>query len=167
MDAYFQEPSDAGNTGKKVDLESLSVGGQTVHRPRLNISDPTTPGGHSRVKNATPDATDYGLTVRQAPSGLLEAVINFSTSGDHDVIAAVAGQVIKIWKLWLWSADDQALTIKDGATALAGAVDLAQGGQVLLPKDSDPWFTLSTNSPFRLTTAQAIQLSGRVYYTQG
>lgn len=165
--AFYQQPSEAGNTGKRVDLEDIVVNGQTVHRHRVNISDPTTPDGHARIKNAPPAATDYGLTVRQAPSGLQEAVINFATSGDHNVVAAVAGQVIKVWRLFLWSNGDQALSIRDGATPLVGAIDLAQGGQVLLSKESDPWFTCSTNSPFNLNTAQAVQLSGRVYYTQG
>ncbi|MDP3598608.1 MAG: hypothetical protein Q8S75_16605, partial [Nitrospirota bacterium] len=141
--------------------------GQPVIRQRVNISDPVTDVGNARVKNQVPAATDYGLTVRQAPSGILEAVINVATAADHDIVAAVAGQVIKVWKLALWSNGDQTLTIKDGATALAGAMDFAQGGKLVLPKDADPWFTLSVNSPFRLTITQAAQLSGRVYYTQG
>lgn len=164
-DGYIQVPVDS--TGKKIDAEALTVNGQTVQRQRINISDPQTDVGHARVKNAPPVSDDYGLTVREAPTGLLETAVNISTPGDHNLIAAVAGQVITVWKLMLRSNGDNTLSIRDGTTPLMGAIDLAQGGDVTLQKDSDPWFTLAANSPFNLNTTQAVQLSGRVYYRQG
>lgn len=164
-DAFVQVPVDS--TGKKIDQESLSVGAHTVHRQRINLSDPVTADGHARVKNVPPASSDYGVTMREAPAGLQEAVININTATDHDLVAGVSGQVIKIWKLFFRANGDLTVTIKDGATALTGAMDFAQGGSFTLPKDTDPWFTLAANSPFRLTVAQAVQLSGRVYYTQG
>lgn len=165
-DGFIRVPVDSA--GKRVDAEELTVGGQVVERQRIILSDPVAPAGHTRIKNVQPDSGDYGLVVRQAPAGLLEAIVDFATSGNHNVIAALgAGIVVKIWKLVLWSNGAQALSIRDGATPLMGVIDLAQGGQFKLDRDADPWFTLTANSPFNLNTDQAQQLSGRVYYTQG
>lgn len=47
-DASVQVPADS--TGKKIDAEQLAVGGQTVVRQRINISDPVTDVGHVWVK---------------------------------------------------------------------------------------------------------------------
>lgn len=164
-DDYVQVPPNS--TGAKIDQERVLVGANQVMRQRMVQSDPTDAAGHARVKNAPPAAGDYGVVTRAAPSGLQEAVINVASAGDHNVIAAVTGQVITIWRLLLWSNGDNQLSIRDGATPLMGAMDLAQGAEVLLPKDADPWFTLGVNSPFNLNTTQAAQLSGRVYYKQG
>ena len=163
-DGYIQVPPDS--TGKKVDQDVLTVSGQVVHRQRQVLADPANPVALARVMNTPPSSAEYGQVVRQAANGLTEVVVNFATSGDHNIIAAVVGKIIRIWKVMLWSGGDQVLSIRDGLTPLMGTIDLAQGGQVLLPKDTDPWFTLTTNSPFNLNTTQAVQCSGRVFYTQ-
>jgi len=163
-DGYIQVPPDS--TGKKIDQDVLTVSGQVVHRSRQVAADPVDPVALARVKNTQPSSTEYGQVVRQAASGLLELPINFATTGDHILIAAVAGKIIRIWKLLLWSNGDQSVSIRDGVTPMMGVIDLAQGGVVLLPKDTDPWFTLGTNSPLNVNTTQAVQCSGRVFYTQ-
>lgn len=144
------------------------MSGNLVRRQRNVQSDPIDPNGHARIKNSVPLANDYGQVMRVAPIGLIEAIVNFSSAGDHNVIGAPgAGQFVKIWKVALYSNGDQALSIRDGSTPLMGSIDLAQGGSLKFDKDSDPWFSLAENSPFNLNTSQAVQLSGRVYYTQG
>lgn len=54
-------------TGKKVDVTELTVGGNTVERQRINVSDHTDANAHAVVKSTTPFPSDYGLAVRPTP----------------------------------------------------------------------------------------------------
>lgn len=66
-DAIVTLPDDAANTGKKADTESLTVGANTVHRPRIRLAGAAA-AALADVKNALPLLADYGAVVREAPS---------------------------------------------------------------------------------------------------
>lgn len=64
-DGFVQLAPDS--TGKKADVNELTVGSNVVERQRINISSPTDPNGHAEVMNEPPPNPDttYALLVRQ------------------------------------------------------------------------------------------------------
>ncbi len=64
-DGFVQLAPDS--TGKKADVNELTVGSNVVERQRVNISSPTDPNGHAEVMNEPPPNPDttYALLVRQ------------------------------------------------------------------------------------------------------
>jgi hypothetical protein len=116
-------------------------------------------------------ATDgYGnLNINFNPkktSTLSGGAINFSASGDNTIIAGVSAQTIKVYKLFLVSSGDTAITFKDGAGLLTGPITLLTGSMTL-DFDSEPWFNTSTANSFIINSSNAVQISGRIYYLQG
>src|SRR5256885_1611632 len=60
-------PDDSGNTGKKLDTTSLTVGANTVQRERMNLAG-SAAAALAEVLNSAP-STEYGLVTRNIPSG--------------------------------------------------------------------------------------------------
>jgi hypothetical protein len=58
------------------------------------------------------------------------------------------------------------LTVKDGSTALTGALPFANNGTFALDYDGEPWFITSAGNNFIINQSGIAQISGRVYYTQ-
>jgi hypothetical protein len=97
------------------------------------------------------------------------AAINFATTGDHTLVAGVAGQIITVFKIFLVVSIAATLTFKDGTggTALTGAMSLAANESLTFPFDTTPWFFASPGNNFVLTqTTTLAQVSGTIYYIQ-
>ena len=98
---------------------------------------------------------------------ILSATIDTASSGDNTIVAAVSGEKISVFRLWLWSNGTVSVTIKDGAgTNLAGAMALVAQSDPKWPLSEEPWFTTTAGNAFILNLSDAIQVSGRVYYVQ-
>src|SRR5437773_5632379 len=67
-DQIIKLADDSSNTGKKLDTEELVVGANTVQRERIQITG-SAAAAISSVLNANPAGTEYGLIVRNIPSG--------------------------------------------------------------------------------------------------
>jgi len=106
-----------------------------------------------------------------ADADLTSAAINIDSSGDNSVIAAASASIIRVYRMFLIPASAVAVTFKDGtgggATALTGAMSLAANQFVDFNFQGEPWFVCSNDSPFNINLGSAVQVSGRVYYTQG
>jgi len=100
------------------------------------------------------------------PSQLTEAKIDIGASGTTAIVSATTAQTSRLYRLLLVAAAPVNVTIKDGSTALTGAIALAAGVPFILPLDGEPWFTTSANSALNLTTDGNVQVSGRVYYVK-
>jgi hypothetical protein len=104
---------------------------------------------------------------------LLNAAISIASAGDNAVIAAAgATTCIRVHRLTLsnGAATAQAVIVKDGATALTGAMALptSVGGLIELIEGSDaPLFILSQNSALNLNLANATSVTGFVQYSLG
>lgn len=98
------------------------------------------------------------------------AVINFATSGDNTLIAAVAGKTITVVSLFLVVAGATNLTFKDGTggTALTGAISMSANGSISFDeKDNFDYFSTSNvANNFVLNSSNAVQVSGRIYFVQ-
>lgn len=93
-DGIIQVPPDS--TGKKIDTEELSVGGNTVERQRLQITG-NAAAAVARVLNTVPALTDYGLVVRPVPD-LVAASTTAIASGAaaNTIIKASAGRLFRV-----------------------------------------------------------------------
>lgn len=105
------------------------------------------------------------LTARE-PAAYTEAAIDVSAQGAATVIAAQPGTTIRVYKLLLMAGGAVTLTPRSGSTPLTGGLPLQSGGGMVLDGSSSPWFTCGAGEAFVLNLSAAVQVSGRIYYTQ-
>ena len=99
----------------------------------------------------------------KAPN-MTEAKLDFASSGDNTIVSATSGQTTRVYRIFFTVADDVDVVIKDGTTALTGAITMFAGGSFVLDFQKEPWFTTSANSAFVINLSGAIQASGRIYF---
>ena len=92
------------------------------------------------------------------------ASISFSDTGDNTVVAATAGQSIRVYRIFFVASADTTVTIKNGTTALTGEITVFAGGAFVLEYNEEPWFTTSAGSAFVLSQTGTAQISGRLEY---
>lgn len=98
-----------------------------------------------------------------------EVAVDLAASGDNIIVAAVAGQSVRVHKLFLVLGGDTNLTFKDGAGAeFDGPLAMKANGAIVFDESLPPrhWFKTSVGNAFIINLSNAVQLSGRVYYTQ-
>lgn len=95
------------------------------------------------------------------------AVINFSGSGDNDLVSAVANQTVRCFRLFIVVGGITNLTFKNGTTALTGPLPMAANGGITLDLISpEPWFTASAGNALKLNSSNAVQVSGELWFQQ-
>lgn len=100
-------------------------------------------------------------------SRLSSAVVNATSSGDNTLVAGVASQTVRIFRLALVLSSSNTITFKDGAsTPLTGAMSLNAGATILLDYEGEPWFVTNSGNNFILNLGNASAVTGVVYYTQ-
>jgi len=93
--------------------------------------------------------------------------INTNSTGDNDIVAAISGKGVLVFKIFFVASAATTVTFKDGAsTSLTGAVSLTAGGSFVLDIDSEPWFVVSRGNAFIINQSGTAQLSGRAYFIQ-
>ncbi len=110
------------------------------------------------------------IDIHADASDLLTLPINFSANGDNVLIAGVASQIIRVWKLWFIVGSTSNLTFKDGAgvaISLSGPAPFAKSEGMVLDFDTKPWATCLSGDSFIINQDGGAQVSGMVYYTQG
>lgn len=91
-----------------------------------------------------------------------------ATSGDSTIVSGVASQTIKVWKMIIsYAASPVTLLIKDGAGTTLLTVPLNTYGSMVLDFDGEPWFVTSAGNGLVFNLSAAVQIYGRVYFTQG
>lgn len=98
---------------------------------------------------------------------LSEAIINFASSGDNTIVAGVAGQTVRVFRMFFVTNTATNVTPKDGSVGLTGAISMGTRGSFVLDLDGEPWFTTSTGNAFVINSSSAVQVSGRLFFTQG
>ena len=92
--------------------------------------------------------------------------INIGTASTVSIVAAVAGQRVRAYKMVFTSAAAQTLTFQDGATVLTGPITVATGTPIVLPMDGNPWFVSSIGNALNILQSSAVNVSGTVWFTQ-
>lgn len=106
----------------------------------------------------------HGIVPTTSPHPLSTLAIDFSTTGANTVISATAGQTIRVFKIFFVANAQTDITIKDGSTALTGAMSMGANGGFTLDYDKIAWFVTSAGAAFVLSQSGTAQVSGRVYY---
>ena|ERR1700722_15262717 len=96
---------------------------------------------------------------------IASSVVNSSSSTIAGV-AAVAGQVVRVYKLFLVAAGATNITFEDGANAISGPIALAANEAIVLDIDGTPWFTTSSGNAFNIANSGTVAIGGVVYYMQ-
>lgn len=99
-------------------------------------------------------------------SNLRIASIGFNSTGDNTVIAAVANQGIRIYKIFFVADASTNIIFKNGSTALSGTIPLFAGGAFVLDTSNDPWFMTSVGSAFVINQSGTSSIGGMVYFHQ-
>lgn len=97
---------------------------------------------------------------------VLEAKINEASGGDHIIIPGLAGQTIRVFRIFFVLTADTDVTFKDGATALTGPLPMLASGSITLDFTELHWFITSAGNDFVINTTPNAGFGGRVYYTQ-
>jgi hypothetical protein len=162
----------------------------------LNSATPTTAQVVGGVYNATAPApvTAQALALQQDPAGNLLvnvavgggvvgqytilsakpttaqttlAPISFSGSGANTVVAGVAGQTVRVWRLLIVMGGTTNITFADTTpTSFTGAMPMLANGSITLDFDSEPYFVTATGKGFVINSSNGVQVSGGVWYTQ-
>ena len=104
---------------------------------------------------------------------LSRAIINTATSGDNAVIAAVAGQGVRVYAIEYQSSGTVTIVLKCGSTTVVSAQPFATGAGVIrdpirLPTrvPGDPLYECAAGEAFNVNLSGNVQVSGNAYYTQ-
>jgi len=95
------------------------------------------------------------------------AIVSAAAAGDNVLIAGSGSTVVRVYRVLLVFGGATTAVIKSGSTALTGTMSFQQGGTMVLDFDDEPWFTGGAGQAIRLTLGSAVQVSGRIWYTQG
>lgn len=126
----------------------------------------------ARVMNLSPDGTEYALATRNIPatlktSSLTGTPINISAAGDNTIVAGVALQTIRAFKLFFVAAAPVEVKFKDGAGVdLTPYMPLTANGSFVLDFDTQPWLEASAGNDFIINLSAPVQVSGRLQYQQ-
>ena len=100
--------------------------------------------------------------------GTYQDQVDFSSSGDQTLVAAVVGRFIKIHKLFLVGASASNIRLYSGpsseADPLTGSMNFAGGWSIALDED-DFTITCESGKAFVLTSSAAIQVGGLLVYS--
>jgi hypothetical protein len=108
----------------------------------------------------------FDVALNQENNDLLPAVINFNGSGTTVLVAGVASQIIRVWKLFLMVGGATNLTFQNGTTALCGPLPFLANMSMVLDFDTKPWFLTSSGGTLNLNSSNGVQVSGEMFYTQ-
>jgi len=104
----------------------------------------------------------------QPVSDFQERAINCSTSGDNTLVTGVSGQSIRVYAFFLMVSGAVNLKFKDGAATdfFPAWPFLSAGAGWEKDPMGRPWLTTSGGNALVLNLSAAVQVSGRLYYTQ-
>ena len=116
-------------------------------------------------------STASGMPVQPTiiSTDLTEVAINVASSGDNQIVALTAGQIIRVWAFWLKVNGAAGVDLKwrSATTDLHPALPFLHREGWVMPYQTRPWFTCTIAEALQLNLSAAIQVSGRLYYTKG
>jgi len=108
-----------------------------------------------------------GITTQTIDGQFITALpFNIGTATQTSVVAAVAGQRVRVYKLAITAAAAENITFLDGTTALTGAITMSTGQPLVLPMDGNPWLVTSAGNALNITPTSAAVLAGVIWFTQ-
>ncbi len=111
-------------------------------------------------------APRFAIDIHADASDLLDMPVDFASTGDNVIIAGVADQVIRVWKLWFLCSAATNITFKEATINKSGAAPFSTNEGMVLDFDTKPWVTCASGDSFVLNQSGTAQVSGMVYYTR-
>ena len=112
---------------------------------------------------ATPPASAAAAGAGQ----IQHAAVSVTTATTTALIAGVAGAVIEVLEIMLYTDTSMDLELFDGSLSLTGLLKAWPANQgFFFPFTGEPHFKLTAGSSFQLTTGAAGQVSGFIRYRQ-
>lgn len=106
------------------------------------------------------------IGTRDGSGILLPSVVN-SSAATITAIAAVTGQIIRVYKMFLVLSGVSTVTLQDGnGNALSGPMSMLANGSITFMHDGQPWFVTAAGASFQIANSGSVQISGTLYYTQ-
>ena len=138
-DQFVQLPTDAANTGRKVDTSELTVNSQIVERQRVCLGDPTTASGLAAVKATAPALTDPALVVALSPTSAVGHTVRrnvgatvLSIKSGPGTLFGFVVQNTTIAAAWLQVFDVATGSVALGTTAPDLEIQIAAAGQIVV-----------------------------------
>lgn len=105
---------------------------------------------------------------RLETSDFSEVAINCASSGDNQIVAATASQIIRVWAFFLKVNGSAGVSLKwrSAANDLHPALPFFDKTGWILAPMGRAWFTCTVAEALNLNLSAAIQVSGRLYYTK-
>jgi len=94
------------------------------------------------------------------------AAINIASSGANEIIAAVSNMCIRITAIFFTVAGDVDVTLKEGSTAISGAMDFGAASEprgMVATLNKCP-LSLKSNTALNIVLSGDVQVSGSVLY---
>lgn len=107
-----------------------------------------------------PELLTLGAQVIQTP-------INFSGSGNNTIVTGVAGQRIKVVRIFFVIAAASNLQFYSGTTAITGLMEFAANGAFVLDFDKVPLSCINALDSFIINSSVAVQIGGTLWYLIG
>lgn len=98
-------------------------------------------------------------------SSLTGAVINASAAGNNTIVAAAAGEMTRVHRMYFTVSAPTQIIILRGATALTGAMETPAG--MFLDYSEIPWYVTDANEAFIIYSSIAVNIAGRIEYIRG
>ena len=113
-------------------------------------------------------STGWTAVITGLATALTHAPVSFTTSGENALVAAVGGQVVRVYALVFTVSADVTLTFKSAAGgSVIGTLDLYAGASVTLTYDGgEPHFTSTSGGTVVVSSSATCNLKGWVKYTQ-
>jgi hypothetical protein len=92
--------------------------------------------------------------------------VSFASASSNTIVAGVAGQIIRVYRVLLVNTAANSLTFQDGSTALSGAMLLGVSSILILPNCGIPWYQTSPGNAFNILASAGSQVSGTIWYLQ-
>lgn len=99
-------------------------------------------------------------------AALSSGSINIASAGNNVVVGSVAGQTIRVFKLFLVSTGTNQVAFIDNTINYTGSMPFKAGGAMALDLDGEPWYVTNVGSAFVVNLGVGSQINGRIYYTR-
>jgi len=150
--------------------DGTNILGTSSHPLRIDPTGTTTqPISGTVTANAGTGVFSIAESVAALTSSLSFSAVNSSSGTTVTLVPAVAGQTIRVFKLFLVFGAAVNATFWNGTgptTVLSGSLPFTANGSIVLDVDTLPWFVTSSGNAFVLNLSTSVSVAGTVYYTQ-
>lgn len=90
--------------------------------------------------------------------------VSFNTATSNVVVAAVAGQILRIYGMMLIWTSASNVQINQSTSAFTGTMSMLAGSSMMLTPNTRPYFVCGSGNPFRINSSTTASVTGCVWY---